>query len=460
MSSFPEPFRGKKVLDYPKMVFIVMLLVFCAYGIFIARTLDSGIIPDEPAHFLFSKHYSTTLGIPPDTNETAAKGWYIAHNPFLYHWINGRIINLVLWVKPTANDWQLLVSLRLVSLIFALGSTIFCYRISKELIKNKWIQLLPSFMLTNTLMFVFLAGGANYDNLAVLCSMASLYYLLRVFSGNHFLTNSLAWMIWICLGTLVKYPILPLALGMVIAWLIFALKNRKSIFLLPRLGGRHLTLIGVLVLLIGANFALYGYNLIAFKWILPDCQDLLPAVQCELSPFVERYQAYALDHKLSVVESINLGYPDPLEYVIYHWLPRMFDRIFGILGHKIYYPNHVIYFQLLFAWVTLLAVRYWKRIPFSIISTTAITIAYAVVLINLNYDSELTFGFKNIALQGRYIFPVLGLVYGLYGYTIEQVVKRPLRIITLLGTLTLFLVFGPVRFLLDYNTVFSTWFIH
>lgn len=460
MSSYPEPIRIKKVLDYPKLAFIVMLLVFCAYGVFIARTLASGIIPDEPAHFLFSKYYSTTLGIPPDTIETAATGWYIKHNPFLYHWINGRVINIAQWVYPTANDWQLLVILRLVSLSFTLGSVILCYLISKELIKNKWFQLLPSFMLTNTLMFVFLAGGANYDNLAVLCSMASLYYLLRVFTGNYFLTNSLTWMIWICLGTLVKYPILPLALGMFIAWLIFTLKNRKLILPFPRPGWRHLSMIVGLLLLIGVNFAIYGYNLIAFKWILPNCQDLLPTAQCELSPFVGRYQAYALDHKLSVVESIDLGYPDPLEYTIYHWLPKMFDRIFGILGHKVYYPNYITYFQLLFAWVTLLAVRYWKRLPFSIICATAITIAYAVVLINLNYDSELTFGFKNIALQGRYIFPVLGLVYGLYGYTIEVVVKRPLRIITVLGTLILFLAFGPIRFLLDYHTVFSTWFNH
>ncbi len=455
-----EAIRETKVRDYPKMAFIVMLLVFSAYGVFIARTLDGGIIPDEPAHLLFSKHYSTTLGIPSDTIETAAKGWYIAHNPFLYHWINGRVINLVQWIHPTANDWQLLVVLRLVSLVFAMGSVIFSYLISKEMIKDKWRQLLPPFLLTHTLMFVFLAGGANYDNLAVLCCLSSLYFLLRVFNGKDFFSNSLAWVMCICLGTLVKYPILPLALFMFIAWLIYTLKNRKSIFPLPAPGWRRLGMMAGVIFLIGGNLAIYGYNLIAYKWILPNCRDLLPDAQCELSPYAGRYRDYALDHKLSMVESINLGYPDPLKYVLYTWIPKMFDRIFGILGHKVYYPTYIIYFQVLFAWVVLLAVRYWKRPSYSIISATAIIIAYALALVYLNYDSELTYGFKNFALQGRYYFPVIGLVYGLYGYTIEQVRNKPLRIITLIGTCALFLICGPIKFLLNYNTVFSTWFIH
>ncbi|GAP13956.1 hypothetical protein LARV_01715 [Longilinea arvoryzae] len=460
MSSSTDAIRETKVRDYSKIVFVVMLLFFFAYGVFIARTLDGGIIPDEQAHFLFAKHYSNTLGIPLDTTETITTGWNIAHNPFLFYWISGRVINFVQLVYPKVNDWQLLVILRLVNLVFSLGSILFCYRISKEVIKNKWYQLLPSFLLINTLMFVFVASGVNYDNLAVLCSMGGLYFLLQALIGNEFYTNSLAWMMCISFGTLVKFTILPLALIMFIVWLIYTLKNRKSIFPLPMAGWKRLLMMVGLILLIGGNLAIYGYNLVTFKWILPNCNNILSDAQCELNPYLKRYREQALDHKLSVAESIDLGYPDPVEYVAYVWGPLMFDRTYGIAGHKVYYPAYITCFQLLFAWGVLLAVRYWKRPTSNIINATVISIAYALVLIVFNYNNELIYGFKNYGLTGRYLFPVIGLVYGLYGYTIEQIRNKPIQIITLLVTLALFLVGGPIEFLWHYNTVFSTWFIH
>ncbi len=354
----------------------------------------------------------------------------------------------------------MLVVLRLVGLFYALGSIVFCYLISKEFIKNKWYQLLPPFLLTNSLMFVFVSGGVNYDNLTVLFSMAGIYYLLRVVNGKDYFSNSLVWMICIAFGALVKYPILPLALFMFMVWLIYTLKKRKSIFPLPAPGWKRLLMMCGLVLLIGGNLAIYGYNLITYKWILPDCQDILTQEQCELSPYVIRYREFALDHKLSVVESIQLGYPDPLEYVANTWIPTMFDRFFGIPGHKVYYPFYIFYFILLFDWWALLAVRYWKRPSYSFICGTSIVIAYALTLICYNYNTELVYGFRNYVLTGRYFFPVIGLVYGLYGYTIEQIRNKPIQIFTLVVTLGLFLFGGPIQFLWHYNTVFSTWFIH
>lgn len=453
--------RKAITIDFPKIVFVILLLIFFVYGIFIARSLDGGIIPDEPAHLLMSKHYSTTIGIPADTSETiTSTGWTISHNPFLYHWINGRIINLILLVYPIANDWQLMVALRLINLVYALGSVLFCYLISKEFIKSKWYQLLPPFLLTNTLMFVILSSGVNYDNLAVLCSMAGLFFLLRVLNEKEFIRNSLAWMICISVGTLVKYPILPLALFMLIIWLLYVLMKRKSILPFPLLDWKLTLMISGLAVLIGGNLAIYGYNLVVFGGILPNCNDLYPDAHCNLSPYVARYKAFAMDHKLSVVESVQKGYPDPLEYVANVWIPTMFDRFFGIAGYKVYYPFHIFYFQILAAWIILMAVRYWKQITFKLISGLLIVSAYTITLVIYNYQTELIFGFRNFALTGRYLFPVIGLIYGLYGLTLELIKNKILQILTLLGTITLFLMFGPIQFLWHYNDVFATWFIH
>ena len=78
-----------------RLILVLILLVFAVASVYLALHLAEGMVPDEQAHFIFSKVYATMWGIPPDSPETYSQGWYIAHNPFLYHWINGRIINLV-----------------------------------------------------------------------------------------------------------------------------------------------------------------------------------------------------------------------------------------------------------------------------------------------------------------------------------------------------------------------------
>ena len=213
-----------------KIILLLLLSVFLAYTVFIAINLQPGIIPDEPAHFTFSKHYSSTWGIPSDVTETYTLGWYIYRNPFLYYWINGRIINFLELVKPDLSNWQMLVALRLINVGYGLCTVIICYLLSIELIKHKWYRLLPVFLLTNTLMFVFLVGGVNYDNLANLFSMAGLFFLIRVLQNKKFITNSFGWTISIFSGTLVKFTILPLALIMGVIWIIYIIKNKGKIF--------------------------------------------------------------------------------------------------------------------------------------------------------------------------------------------------------------------------------------
>jgi len=75
----------KKIINSygPTIILVIMLVVFTAYAGFMALNLQEGIIPDEPAHFTFSKYFATSLGIPPDTYETYSWGWYIEGHPFL-----------------------------------------------------------------------------------------------------------------------------------------------------------------------------------------------------------------------------------------------------------------------------------------------------------------------------------------------------------------------------------------
>ena len=309
-------------------------------------------------------------------------------------------------------------------------------------------------------MFVFLSGGVNYDNLANALCMAGLFFEVRVFNGKNFLQNSLLWMIVISLGTLVKYTILPLALFMAIAWILFIFIKKKNINL-EKSKKSSIILMGLfLLIIVAANVSIYGVNLLKFHSILPDCRDLYTNEQCQTSRFEERYQELVLDHKLSIIESIELGYPNPIEYVIDSWVPNMLYRIFGILGHVSYFPSHIIVlYRLLLFWLIILAARYMKRPSFTTISLLCMALLYAMILLIMNYNSELTYGFKQIAMQGRYIFPVIGIIYVFTSLVLNNVKNRFIRRATTFLTIGLFFIGGPIKFILDYNSTFLGWFV-
>ena len=97
--------------------------------------------------------------------------------------------------------------------------------------------------------------------------------------------------------------------------------------------------------------------------------------------------------------------------------------------------------------------------PYAIWRAVFIILGYSLVVFVTNYNSELTNGFKHFVLQGRYLFPIIGLVYGLVGYTQSQIKNRTVQLVVLALTLILFFVGGPIKFITRYEGVFSTWFL-
>jgi hypothetical protein len=107
----------------------------------------------------------------------------------------------------------------------------------------------------------------------------------------------------------------------------------------------------------------------------------------------------------------------------------------------------------------LLGFRYIEKPAFVITSIILIIIFYTFVLFLNNYDSELVYGFKQVALQGRYIFPVIGLIYVMVTYVGAIVKSKYLKYFTLTIILMLFFIGGPIKFILRYDVLFSKWFL-
>lgn len=458
---FVDQLKSSLIHCGPFLVFLVLLLVFASYTLFLSLNLQTGIIPDETYRFAVSKHFSSTWGIPDNGAIAQTAGESLQRTPFLGYWIYGRMLVLFLLAVPTTTEWQSLVFLRLVNAIFSWGTVIITYLIAKEIISSKWLRLLPVFMLTNTLMFVFLSAGVNYDNPTILlCSASLLFYIKALKKHEAFTKNSLAWMVLISAACLVKFSVLPLALIMVVIWIVYIIKNKPE-FSISQLNNRtSWVLLFMLIILLGFNFSIYGINIIRYGSLLPSCSDIYSEEICAVSTYAIRHQEMALPEKLSVFAAFRQGDPEPIRYVFDYWIRAMLDRIFGIMGHKIYFPISVSYFLMLIFWSIGLGMRYIRKPNFLLISLFSIIIFYALVLVRMNYNSELVYGFHtSVALQGRYIFPVITIAYVIWAYIIENVSNKLVRVTTLLAIIALFFYGGPIRFIWYYHSVFADWFI-
>jgi hypothetical protein len=435
--------------------------VFSAYSIFLSFHLNTGYIPDETYRFEVSRAFSETWGIPDDVPITLTTGEDLHRSPFLGYWLFGRALYVYQLINPDASPRQELVAVRIVNSLFALGTVIITYLISKELIKNKWWQLLPVFMLTNTLMFVFLSGGVSYDNPTNFVCALGLLFFIRVLNHKDFTTNSLGWMISIGIGALIKHSVLPLAAILGLIWIVYMIRNKSKIQCPDlRNNPRFFVLATILLIVLGFNIYLYGVNLIKFQSIRPSCYDTFSKEICDNSVFVKRHNEMALPEKLTIITAFQKGYPEPIRFLFEWWIPEMIKRVFGIMGHQNYYPIITSYFQIAFYWMLFLGFRYIKKPSFKTVALSSIIGFYALVLFIMNYNSELAYGFyKFVALQGRYIFPVISIAFVLSTYILTKVTNKYLQIGTLVATIALFLYGGPIRFLWYYDTVFKNWFI-
>ena len=446
-------------LGWPEIILALILLFYLLNSLYLSFNLQPAIIPDEPYRYEIARYFADTWGIPKDVPIAAKYGDNLARNPSLGYWIFGRVINLESWIAPESTEFQQLTWLRVFNSCFALGVLILTYCLSKEMIKNSWLQLLPVFLLANTMMFAFLAGGVSYDNPTnFACALGALFFI-RILKGEKILSNSLGWLISLLIATLIKYSVAPLLLFTAIIWIINIVRKPGNWISFKPNRWQEYVWITILAALIIGNVLLYGGNLIKFHSLTPDCSDTYSNEICQDSVFVVRQKELGLPEKLTIRQALSQGYPEPIRYFFEVWVRIMSERVFGIAGHKTYYPTVISYYEIAFYWLAFLGFRYVRKINTVIASSLAIILSYAAVLFVMNYNNELVYGFLHIAFQGRYFFPVIGLAYVLVGFILEKVDNKILKVVTIVALLVLFLYGGPIRFFWFRNSVFFDWFI-
>lgn len=433
------------------VVLVLLLITFAVCAAYFALHLRRGIIPDEPSHFYVSTLFSTTWGFPEVTERALTLGHrQFDRFPFLFYWINGRVLRLSSLALPAMSEWQGMLVLRLTSVIYSILTLVFVYYLAGEVLRKRWWPLLAVFFTSNTLMFTFTSGGVSYDNLTILCSTAGIYYLVRTLRGKNLAANSLAWIFFIALGALVKKTILPLALVMFICWAVYLILNRKKLDLQFSLNWKLIITATLTLAMIGVNLSVYGVNLVKYGSLLPKCKELHTPAQCDLSVFKQRAAEMEFSQDgLDLGDVFSQKKQDPVNYFSEFWLNDMRNGVFGILGHQVYFPVHLdSYYSLFFFFVLLLAVRYWGARDEVFYTLLALVVVYFGTIFYINYTSELKTDFRHIAIQGRYLFPVLAPFYVLVVDFISCVRQKVIRGLVLAYSLVLFTLGGPAYFLL------------
>jgi 4-amino-4-deoxy-L-arabinose transferase-like glycosyltransferase len=444
----------------PIYTLVIILLLFLSFTLYLALNMRMGVSPDSYYHLEVSQAYSQTLGIPENTPETYQ--WKdITRIPYLSLWINGRILN----VNERTFDIDPVMILRISNILTSLGTLYILYLISKQLIKNKWGQILPVFLMSNTLMFVFLSSSINYDNLTVLFCTIAIYYLVKYIQEPKTLSNSILIFIFLLLGALTKNSIFPLGLIVTIIWVV-VLFRRKVIgeeTVKQILSFKNILLSLAFFVLLILFFNLYGVNYLTYGKLGPSCTDVLTFEQClENGVFARGIYEIPKVFEGNMVEAFQLILSGerigPIRYFPY-WAVEMSRKIFGIMGDRSLFMRYeyiVPYFGFFFLGIYLLF-KNRKKLKTEEKALLSIFVFYTlVVAYYVNYKAYISHDWKDLALQGRYIFPVLGIMYVLFSkYFLQLKNKKLLSILLIL--LVLLFILGNIAYFFGY--VSTDWFI-
>lgn len=431
-----------------KVLLALTIIYFLIFGILMVHV---GGQPDQGTHNYYSMRFSETWGIP---SENPTSPHLITGQPYLYYWINGAVFRIIRFLLPNSISINTTLLWRLVSVSLSGLTVYYMYKLSSKVIDNKYAGVIAAFCLSNILMFVFVSGGINYDNLMNLASMAAIYHLSAIYKKDDFIKHT-AWMgVWLCIAALSKEQSLLIVALLFVAWLFFIFRNYKHVKL--NFDPDHILPLIFLLFAIGLFVGLYGVNLIKYRLPTPYCGQIKSSEVCQ--GFSERFEYY---------DPINFVYMwffrdnfanNPILYFSTFWIFRMLQSIWGILSTNTFIPrwSTALHGFMLF-WATLCFVRYWKKEQILSSVLVLIMLLYTGYILHMNYQGDMNFQFQHYAIQGRYLFPILGILISIMIKYFLRIQSLLLRRATLSLLIILYFTGGFGMFISRYAEVFVHW---
>jgi hypothetical protein len=433
------------------------LLYFAVKAFYFALSIGENIFPDEISWFGIAEIFSRSLLPPADSSDSYQFG-LITRVPTLYFYLMGKALNMNIF--PVSN----LVFLRTVNVCISITTIWFSWKLIRLLTSETVVRLLFMVMLTNTLMFTFISASVSHDNLTNCFAVLALYHLFSFFQYR-LPINSLLFVLFTCMGMLTKITFLPFAFILLVVLLVHEQKNFAYLrsaavsFCSPFRLKNYLLLV-LCFFFLAANVNLYLGNITKYGKLKPGLDKIVGLEQALQNRIFARGHIVRLfrAEKISYYEAQNMAFRyikhtgdrqgalllletaarektlnrkpriDRFRYA-FVWSDLMMGKIFGIMGHRSIEKRGLEltpYFFLFFmAGIILL-----RKIKSSDMQKTAFYLFliagfYILILMQqVNYNAYLKYGVVALALQGRYIFPVLVPIYALTAYYLVNIQSR------------------------------------
>lgn len=428
---------------------IAVFLWFVFQAAYMAISTRPGISPDETYHFSLIQLFAKNGWLPFIHSQT---GFYqlgeVVHLPiFLYHYL------LSLPYHLFSGSSHSLVILRLINIVFGVLSFYFVAKIADRLGATALVKNLSLFMLSNTLMFVFLAGMLNYDNLFILLSLMDFYFLLRLIEKFNFTYLLMLFIVSLAnlLTVINAWPIVASVLVVLIfKYRSLDIKFRRDI-LDPLHQTGNLLLLIPLILLSLLFVQRYVVNVVEYHSPIPACQKVNTPAQCEKNPIIQRDEAFNAAAPPSDLSSVTSYFGT--------WATWMRVRTFGIFGHKLTDATKLIdtWSFILLALFAIAIIRRLSPGDIKISVLLGISIFYGLVLYLDNYSAYRHTGVTGAAAQGRYLFPFLPLIYIIGNRYLLQIIRgRYLQPLYIAITLIVFITASLPSYLLETDNSWYT----
>lgn len=436
---------------------LLLLSGMIVFMFFFATHLNKDIIPDENYHIKFIEFYKNNNSINPivgKQEEYFEYGEFTRSNSYMYHYIFGNLQKFISFNDQVSN----IIFLRLINVFLGVATLILTISVYRLLIKDRLLIISSLTMLGGSLMFIVLQSGVNYDNLANLIAILSIFLLIKLFLKPSLL-KVLLFILLLVIGPLVKFTLIPLFVFELLFLFLFYYKNRKEI--IPKYKElkndwkKYYNILLMIIILISSFLLVERYvgNFVKYESILtsPSCIKVTNKEECENNPqFIRDNSLKRIDQSITLTGTV---------YYLQKWSISMIDKTIGITAHKYIQSNPYLLLAMssIIFISALCAIRYFDFRINIINCLFIITLLYVITLAMFNYSSYLRYGIFELALQGRYLFLVLPLIYFYINYYIFKIFRT--NIIKIIYTIFVILLFTYGGFYWFTQTSTPDWFL-
>ena len=395
------------------------------YGLFIAQVIylifamRIGVPPDELTHIRFIEYYKEHSLSPFIEGQESSffLGDITREVSYLYHYVSSLIMRLL----PLGSLAGYVV-LRFVSLALAFGTLVMSAKLGRLLKIPEHIITIGLFVITNASEFLLMSAAINNDQVVWLAAASGLYLLVKAWQEGMSLRILLLLASIVLLTSVAKKTFLPVGAVLALIAAVLAWRARANMLTeLRKIRWPEIVLLIVMLVSLGLFVERIGNNIVRYGSIDVRCDAIHSTEQCL------QYGVFRRNYRLD-----REGPPPVLAFRQFapSWWHRTLERVFGPQAWTGTTPPAIWFTKIIHGLVILSLVgaatvaRKKQPIDRQRIFVFLLGLAYIIFNMLFNYQLYQRWGTFSLALQGRYIFPVIVPLVLVAAYFISLLAKK------------------------------------